>query len=368
MDLKHLQALIGIADCGSFSAAAESIGTVQSNISAHVARIERELDVVLVDRSSGHLTEEGEVVVARARRMMVELDAMAADVVSLRQDVSGTVRAGVIGTTGRWLVPQLFARLRERHPHIRLNVTDGTNTTLEPQLVSGRLDLAVVSLPVRSDDLVATPLFGEDLMLVIPAGHPLAAAATSSPAGGAGGAGAEEIAGAAGAGSADTAPPVPLPLTALADLELLLPVPGTALRNEIDAAARKAGVTLRPSLELDGMHMLASLTFDGYGPAILPAAALPDHLRDEFRMLALEGFPRRGVGVALRSRGLPSAPTRVLIEVLHDVVADCGTTSGLHPFGTERAPARWTGASRAEGAAGAAPAGAGAPPTAAPSR
>src|SRR6202042_1979737 len=76
MELKHLQALLGIADTGSFSAAATSIGTVQSNVSAHVARLERELDVQLVDRASGGLTEEGEVVVARARQVMNELDAM----------------------------------------------------------------------------------------------------------------------------------------------------------------------------------------------------------------------------------------------------------------------------------------------------
>ena len=56
MELKHLQALLGIADTGSFSAAATSIGTVQSNVSAHVARLERELDVQLVDRASGGLT------------------------------------------------------------------------------------------------------------------------------------------------------------------------------------------------------------------------------------------------------------------------------------------------------------------------
>ena len=53
MELKHLQALLGIADTGSFSAAAASIGTVQSNVSAHVARLERELDVQLVDRGLG---------------------------------------------------------------------------------------------------------------------------------------------------------------------------------------------------------------------------------------------------------------------------------------------------------------------------
>ena len=68
MELKHLQALLGIADTGSFSAAAASIGTVQSNVSAHVARLERELEVQLVDRASGRLAEEGDVVIERARQ------------------------------------------------------------------------------------------------------------------------------------------------------------------------------------------------------------------------------------------------------------------------------------------------------------
>src|SRR5580692_12250859 len=127
MDLKHLQALVGIADTGSFSAAALSIGTVQSNISAHVARLERELEVQLVDRASGRLTEEGEVVVARARRVTQEIEAMVADVTALREEIVGTVRLGMIGTTGRWLVPQLFDLLRVRHPHIHLNIAEGSS-------------------------------------------------------------------------------------------------------------------------------------------------------------------------------------------------------------------------------------------------
>ena len=110
MELKHLQALLGIADTGSFSAAAATIGTVQSNVSAHIARLERELQVQLVDRSSGHLTEEGDVVVQRARRVMSELTDMVADVAALRQEVVGTVRLGMIGTTGRRLVPSVVAQ------------------------------------------------------------------------------------------------------------------------------------------------------------------------------------------------------------------------------------------------------------------
>jgi DNA-binding transcriptional LysR family regulator len=155
VELKHLQALLGIADTGSFSAAAASIGTVQSNVSAHVARLERELDVQLVDRASGRLTEEGEVVMERARRVMNELDAMVADVTALREEVVGTVRLGMIGTTGRWLVPQLFDLLRVRHPHIHLNVGEGSSMQLEQQLASGQLDLAVVTFPLSGDEIMA---------------------------------------------------------------------------------------------------------------------------------------------------------------------------------------------------------------------
>lgn len=302
MDLKHLQAVVGIADTGSFSAAAAALGTVQSNVSAHVARLERELEVVLVDRSTGRMTEEGQVVVLRARRMMAELDALVADVVAMRQEVRGNVRLGVIGTTGRWLVPHLFAALRARHPQIRLTVADGTNTTLEAQLVSGQLDVAVVTMPVQSDELTTSPLFQEDLVLVVPADHPLRSA------------------------------PSPLPFGELADLDLLLPVLGTPLREEIEAAARAAGVTLRPSMELDGLRMIASLTFDGHGPSILPATGVPPHLSDQFGLLRIQGLPPRRVGVALRGPWTPSAPTRVVIDLLHSTVHDRSVAPpGLHP-------------------------------------
>jgi DNA-binding transcriptional LysR family regulator len=302
MEIRHLQALVGVADHGSFSAAAEALGTVQSNVSAHVARLERELGAPLVDRAAGRLTEEGEIVVARARRMLVEMGALVADVSAMRREVIGTVRAGMIGTTGRWLVPRLFALLRERHPRVQMTVADGTSASLEPRLVNGQLDLAVVSLPVTGDELVATPLFEEDLMLVVPVDHPLAGG------------------------------PRPLPLAALADLDLVLPLPNTALRDDIDGALRRAGVVLRPALELDGIRMIASLTFDGFGPAILPATAVPLHMRERFALVALENFPRRRVGVAQRRRGLPSAPARAVIELLNTVANDpAQRPMGLHP-------------------------------------
>jgi DNA-binding transcriptional LysR family regulator len=129
----------------------------------------------------------------------------------------------------------------------------------------------------------------------------------------------------------------PLPLGALTELELLLPLPNTALRDDIDAALRRCGVTLKPAIELDGIRMIASLTFDGYGPSILPATAVPIHMRSQFKLVPLEGLPRRQVGVALRRRGLPSAPTRAVIELLNNVAVDVGRMpAGVHPASPTR--------------------------------
>ena len=200
MDLRQLNALVAVADHGGFSAVADALHTVQSNISSHVARLERELGVTLVDRQAGRLTEEGLLVVARARRVSGELDGVVADLAALRDEIVGVVRLGMIGTTARWLVPRLLRAASERHPQVRLVVVEATSTSLEPRLVSGELDLAVVNLPVPGRELASEPLFDEDLLLVVPAGHPFTAR-------------------------------VGVELRDLAGLGLLLPPPGTAFRG-----------------------------------------------------------------------------------------------------------------------------------------
>lgn len=290
MELRHLQALVAVAEHGSFSAAADALGTVQSNISAHVARLEREVGATLVDRSAGRLTPEGEVVVARAYRVVGELEALTADLGALREEVSGAVRAGMIGTTARWLVPQLLAELGTQHPKLRLTVAEGTTTLLEPQLAAGRMDMAVLTSPVAGRDLSFEALFDEDLVLVVPEGD--------DPTGGA----------------------QRIELNELSGIPLLLPAPGTAFRSEIDSATKPANVRLEPRAEVDGVRLIATLTFEGYGPALLPATAVPPHLRDRFRLVAVEGLPNRKVGLALRSRGMPAASTRAVIDVLRHIV------------------------------------------------
>jgi len=290
VEIRQLEALVGISDHGTFSSAAEVLGTVQSNISNRIARLEDELGTELVNRATGLLTESGEIVVSRARRILGELSAIAADVSELNADIRGQVVLGMIGTAGRWIVPLLLDALRSTYPQIALRIIEGSNSTIEPQLVHGRLDLAVLAWPVDAPELTEVDLFTEDLVVIVAKDHPIAQMKT------------------------------PVSFAQLAAYELLLPLRGTPIRREIDDASHAQNVELVPLIELDGIRTIASLTFDGYGPSILPATMLSSHLRDKFVAVHIDAIARRRVVLSSRRFGFPAAPVRAIHALLLDVV------------------------------------------------
>ncbi|HEV2361027.1 MAG TPA: LysR family transcriptional regulator substrate-binding protein, partial [Acidimicrobiales bacterium] len=254
------------------------------------------------------LTDAGELVVARARRISAELDALAADVTAIDREVSGTVRVGMIGTTARWLVPELLSIIPVRFPLLRLVFVEATTAGLDAQLANGQVDLAVLNLPAAGVELRTVPLFEEDLVLVAGADDPLA-----------------------GRESIDVAE--------LDGMTLLLPQAGTAFRDEIDSALRPARVTIHPRAEVDSTRLIASLTFEGCGPAILPASAVPNFLRDQWALVPIVGMPPRIVGVALRRRGLLGAPARAVLDVITEVVFDSRRIpSGLRALTPDQLP------------------------------
>lgn len=293
MELRHLSSLLAVAEHGSFSAAARATHTVQSNVSTHIARLEKELGATLVDRNSGRLTEEGEAAVARARRIEAELGAMKSDVAALRDEVVGSVRLGVIGSVGRWLIPDLLTRMRDQQPGVQLVVVDASTTSLLPQLLDGGLDLAVVNLPVADPKITVEPLFEERRILVAPLGHPLASKSS-------------------------------LTVTDLANHGLVLEPRGTAFRDELDRAAITAGITLAKLAEVDGMTMVASLAFRGYGPAVLPVTATLHEPPGDWVTIPITDLQHRAVGLIRRRSGRMSAPGRVVRDVLRSLVEQAG--------------------------------------------
>ncbi len=299
MDLRQLAALTAVAEAGSFSAAARRLHTVQSNVSTHVARLEQELGATLVDRSTGALTDEGDVVVERARRVNHEIESLRADVASMLHEVSGAVRLGCIGTVSRWLVPRLLELMDERHPKVHVVIVDATTTSLVPQVVADSLDLAVINLPLAMGELATEPLFDEDRIILAPNGHPLA--------------------------EHDR-----VQLADLAGHALLLEPRGTAFRDELDDEAARIGIEMSVRAEIDGIRLLTSLAFEGFGPAMVPATAAPPWIEMACRRVAVDGLTPRSVGLAAPRRGRLSAPARAVRAAVRELVA-AADLHGVHP-------------------------------------
>jgi molybdate transport repressor ModE-like protein len=260
MDIKQLQALLAIADHGSFSAAAKALLTVQSNVSAHIQRLENELGVTLVDRHDGSLTDEGEMVAQRARRVVHEIEDIDADIHSLGDSPSGEARIGAIGTTGRWLMPLLLPEVSARHPNVHITVFEGATSNL-----------------------------AEELVVIAHTKHELADRVSIS-------------------------------LAELAEHQVLLAPRGTALRRIVDRAAANEGVAMTALAEIDGVRLMTSLAFEGYGAAIVPASAIPGWLRGDFVRISVPGLPQRVVGWAQRHRPRPNRATLAVRDTLIDII------------------------------------------------
>ena len=301
MDLRQLRTLLAVVDHGGFTAASKALHTVQSNVSAHIARLEQELGATLIDRSTGEPTPEGSVVVARARRIQAELDAVGADVASLRAQVTGAVSFGCIGTTARWLVPHLIEEMARRFPGVAVEVHDATTASLLLQLDSGAIDMAVLTLPVRDPEVETSTLFIEDRLVAMPLDHPLASIERLS-------------------------------IADLVGVPLIVEPRGGPFRDQLDALFDERGWTLAIKAEVDGTRLVASLAFEGFGVAILPASAVSPRADLGWRTAPIADLPGRAVGLGTRRHALLSAPARALREVLRDVIDERAVDQpGIHP-------------------------------------
>tara|TARA_B100000408_G_scaffold66416_1_gene50881 strand:+ start:787 stop:1704 length:918 start_codon:yes stop_codon:yes gene_type:complete len=300
MDLRQLNHLIAVAEHQSFSAAARALHTVQSNVSTHVAKLEKELGAALIDRHTMQPTAEGRAVLERARRIRTELQAINDDIVSMRHEVAGEVRIGCIGTTGRWMASPLLGRLAERHPALRPVLVDATTTSLTPRVLDGDLDMAIVNTPVVEAGLESEPLFDEERIIVAPADHPLADRGT-------------------------------IDVADLAEHPVMLTPRGTTFRDAIDQELAAAGVRLTAAAEVDGLRLLASLAYQGYAPALLPASAVSGYPDGNWSLVHVAGLARRSVGLVRNRRTTPSMPIRAAREVVLDVIREIAPRQpGIH--------------------------------------
>jgi DNA-binding transcriptional LysR family regulator len=177
MELRQLRYLDAVAGRRSFTQAALDLHIAQSALSQQVGRLERELGVELLRRTTRRVevTEAGEAVLARGRRALAEADGVRADLDALQGLVRGTLRLGGVPPVGPVHPAALIADFTRAHPGLAITVREDVAFKLLGQLRNGELDLVMALVdPEGHDGLEGVRLLDEELVLVASLDHPLA--------------------------------------------------------------------------------------------------------------------------------------------------------------------------------------------------
>lgn len=243
MELRQLRYLVALADELSFTRAAAREHIAQPALSQQVRRLEDEVGIALVERTTRRvaLTEAGATLVARARRVLAEVSAADAELQALKGMESGHVSVGTMHTMGPIDVSLALAVFHKRHPAIELTVREQSSEELAEMLRDDELDLAFLSVTeqISSRGLGLQHLVSEELVAVLSSEHPLAGRRR-------------------------------LRVRELEREEFISFREGARLRELLETAARHAGFEPQIKLESNESQRIRRLVARGMGVAILP--------------------------------------------------------------------------------------------------
>src|SRR3981189_3097 len=265
--LRQLRTFKTVADLKSFSLAAQQLRLSQPSVSYQVKELEEALGLPLLDRLGKrvHLTEAGSVLYSYARRTLDVIDQAALALEEMRGIKRGKLRVGASTTVGIYLLPAALGAFKKLHPGLVISLEIGTRTRVQEQVLNNELDLAVVGPALKDPDLAILPFVSDELVVVAPAGHRLAARRG-------------------------------LALKELEDQPFIMREPASGSRWSLEKAARKAGAKLNVAMELGSNGAIKHAVESGLGLAVLSRYACALELSSG-RLVELDvrGFPiRRG--------------------------------------------------------------------------
>ena len=175
LSLRALGYLVALAETRHFGKAAELCFVSQPTLSAQIKKMEEQLGVQLVERGqSVRLTEVGERIVERARRIIADARDIEEMARTVQDPLCGELRVGLIPTVGPYLLPHIAAPLRARFPRLKLLLLEHQTQRLVALLKDGELDMAILALPLPAERLATRVLYAERFQVALPDGHALA--------------------------------------------------------------------------------------------------------------------------------------------------------------------------------------------------
>lgn len=291
LTLRQLRYFDALAERGHFGRAADVCAISQPALSVQIKELEESFGAPLLERTTRRvrLTAFGEDVLVRVREILRSVDELGDMARAAQSGLTGRLRLGVIPTIAPYLLPALLREVKTTFPDMSLMVRETMTANLLAELHAGRIDTAIVALPVSEAAFTEVPLWSEEFVLVRP--------------------------------DTEATAPVPAPDT-LERERLLLLEEGHCFRDQ--ALSFCSLPTARPHEGLDGSSLstLVQMVGAGLGVTVIPEMAVPvDTPAAAVSVARFAGVqPARTIGMIWRK----SSPLASQLQELADVVRDVG--------------------------------------------
>jgi DNA-binding transcriptional LysR family regulator len=295
MDLRQLRYLVALAEERNFTRAAQREHIAQPALSQQIRRLEASVGLPLVERTTRHvsITDAGALLVARARRILAEVEAASAELQRLAGVQTGHVTVGTIHTMGPVDVSLALAIFHQRHPEVELTVREHSSEELAEMLRVDELDLAFLSVTERieSHGLALAQLVSEELVAVLPPDHRLATRRR-------------------------------IRMAQLGDEQFISFREGARLRELLVAAGHHAGFEPRVTLESNESQRIRRLVSRRMGVAILPRSDAEAPGAETVAVPLIEPALRRDITLAWREDRRHSPAASEFLVLARDLFAD----------------------------------------------
>lgn len=175
MEIRQLKAFLAIAEAKTFTAGARKVNVTQAAISMQIRQLEEEVGLQLFTRTPRRviLTEAGEYLLERARKILREHDSALAEIAEVAGAEYGRLRIGsASGTFAMHQLPSILGKLKVKFPRSELSVASGTSERLVDRIMHGEIDIAFVSLPVDNLNISTESLFADEIVAIAHPTHP----------------------------------------------------------------------------------------------------------------------------------------------------------------------------------------------------
>ncbi|MDX2269265.1 MAG: hydrogen peroxide-inducible genes activator [Bryobacter sp.] len=268
MDVLQLRYFLAVARAGSFVKAAEEERIAQPSLSQQIKKLEESLGVSLFDRLGRglKLSPYGEYLLPEAEAILAKVEGARRGLEALRSVDAGQVKVGIIPTLLPYAMVEPLAAFQKKHPAIELVLVEDQTETLIQHLRRAELDVALLALPIKQEEIVCSELFREPLFAAVPPGHKLAQETR-------------------------------IQLSSLSPERMLLLREGHCLRDDVLTACNKSKSQFHHFFESDHLESILRMVGAGFGVSLVPAKAAAG--RTDATFLPFEPKAVRRIGYAL---------------------------------------------------------------------